>query len=118
VLVVDMIEVLPPLGKYKYDTWRILPVKCYIDNFVHLRSCIRNINKQQTLHKTGKESHAYLDLQISTRTNLQMASSRQEVVQYFLKVIRYYRNKEMLVVLFNMGNHWVTLSISTKYDHI
>jgi hypothetical protein len=22
-----MIELLPPLGKYKYDTWRILPVK-------------------------------------------------------------------------------------------
>jgi hypothetical protein len=21
-----MIEILPPLGKYKYDTWRILPV--------------------------------------------------------------------------------------------
>jgi hypothetical protein len=45
VLVLDMIEILPPLGKYKYDTWRILPVKCYIDNFVHLRSYIRNINK-------------------------------------------------------------------------
>jgi hypothetical protein len=38
-----MIEILPPRGKYKYDTWRILPVKCYIDNFVHLQSCIRNI---------------------------------------------------------------------------
>jgi hypothetical protein len=32
ILVLDMIEILPPLGKYKYDTWRILPVKCYIDN--------------------------------------------------------------------------------------
>jgi hypothetical protein len=31
-----MIGVLPPLGKYKYDTWRILPVKC----------CIRNINNR------------------------------------------------------------------------
>jgi hypothetical protein len=39
-----MIEVLPLFGKYKYDTWRILPVKCYIDNFVRLQSCIRNIN--------------------------------------------------------------------------
>jgi hypothetical protein len=39
-----MIEVLPPLEKYKYDTWRILPVKCYIDNSVRLWSCIRNIN--------------------------------------------------------------------------
>jgi hypothetical protein len=40
VLVLDMIEILPPLKKYKYDTWRILPVKCYIDN-----TCIRNVNK-------------------------------------------------------------------------
>jgi hypothetical protein len=45
VLVLDMIEVLPPLGKYKYDAWIILPVKCYIDTFVSLRSCIRNVNK-------------------------------------------------------------------------
>jgi hypothetical protein len=33
------------MGKCKYDTWRILPVKCYIDNFVRLRSYIQNINK-------------------------------------------------------------------------
>jgi hypothetical protein len=39
-----MIEILPPMGKYTYDTWRILPVKCYIDNFVRLRSCIWNVN--------------------------------------------------------------------------
>jgi hypothetical protein len=39
-----MIEILPPLGKYKYDTWRILPVKCYIDNSVSLWSCKRNVN--------------------------------------------------------------------------
>jgi hypothetical protein len=35
-LVLDMIDILPTLGKYKYDTWKILLVKCYIDNFVHL----------------------------------------------------------------------------------
>jgi hypothetical protein len=45
VLVLDMIEILPPLGKYKYDTWRILLVKCYIDNSIRLQSCIRNVNK-------------------------------------------------------------------------
>jgi hypothetical protein len=45
VLVLDKIEILPPLGKYKYDIWRILPVKCYIDNSVRLRSCIGNVNK-------------------------------------------------------------------------
>jgi hypothetical protein len=43
-LVLDMIEILPPLGKYKYDTRRILPVKCYIDNSVPLWSCIQNVN--------------------------------------------------------------------------
>jgi hypothetical protein len=43
-LVLDMIEVLPPLGKYKYDTWRILSLKCYIDNFVRLWSYITNDN--------------------------------------------------------------------------
>jgi hypothetical protein len=45
VLVLDKIEILPPLVKYKYDTWRILPVKCYIDDSVHLWICIRNVNK-------------------------------------------------------------------------
>jgi hypothetical protein len=45
VLVLDMIEILPPLGKYKYDTWRLLPMKCHIDNFVRLQSYIQNINK-------------------------------------------------------------------------
>jgi hypothetical protein len=39
-----MIEILPPLGKYKYDTWRILPVKYYLDNSVRLQSYIQNIN--------------------------------------------------------------------------
>jgi hypothetical protein len=44
-LVLDMIEIHPRLGKYKYYTWRILPVKCYIDNFMHLWSYVRNVNK-------------------------------------------------------------------------
>jgi hypothetical protein len=44
-LVLDIIEILPPLGKYKHDSCRILPVKCYIANSVRLWSCIQNINK-------------------------------------------------------------------------
>jgi hypothetical protein len=64
----------------------------------------------------GKESPAYLDPQIGTRTNLH--TSQQEVVAYFVKVMRHYRDKEMLVIPFNMGNHWVTLPISTKYEHV
>jgi hypothetical protein len=31
--------------KYKYDTYRILLVKCYIDNSVCLWSCIQNVNR-------------------------------------------------------------------------
>jgi hypothetical protein len=37
-LVLDMIEILPPLEKYKYDTLTILPVKCYMDNSVRMQS--------------------------------------------------------------------------------
>jgi hypothetical protein len=48
-----MIEILPPLGKYKYDTWRILSVKCYIDNSMRLRSCIWNANKHFWHHCRG-----------------------------------------------------------------
>jgi hypothetical protein len=64
----------------------------------------------------GKESPAYLDPQIAMRTNLH--TSRREVVAYFVKAIRHYRDKEMLVIPFNTGNQWVTLSISTKYDKV
>jgi hypothetical protein len=39
-----MIKILPLLGKYKYNTQKILPVKCYIDNSVRLPYCIRNVN--------------------------------------------------------------------------
>jgi hypothetical protein len=39
-----MIEILTPLEKYKYDTWRILVVKCNIDNSMRLWSYIRNVN--------------------------------------------------------------------------
>jgi hypothetical protein len=56
VLVLDMIKILPSLGKYKYDTWRIFPVKCYIDNSMHLQSCIRNINTWG--HAILEESHS------------------------------------------------------------
>jgi hypothetical protein len=53
VLLLDMIEILPPLGKYKYDTWIIHPLKCYIDNSVRLQSFIRNVNKRFWCHCRG-----------------------------------------------------------------
>jgi hypothetical protein len=74
--------------------------------------------QQQTRNKTGKESPAYLDPQIAMRTNLQSNSRRQEIIACFAKAMRHYRDKEMLIVPFNTDNHWVTLSISIKYDQV
>jgi hypothetical protein len=73
--------------------------------------------QQQTCHKKGKESPAYIDPQMAMRTNVHL--NRQDIVAYFVKAMRHYKDdKEMLVVSFNTGNHWVTLSISTKYDQV
>jgi hypothetical protein len=74
--------------------------------------------QQLTHHRIGKESLAYLDPQISMRTNLLATSSQKEDVAYFVKAMRHYSDKEILVVPFNTGNHWITLAISTKYDQL
>jgi hypothetical protein len=42
----------------------------------------------------------------------------KKLLHIFAKAMKHYKDKEMLVVPFNMGNHWVTLSISTKYDQV
>jgi hypothetical protein len=47
------------LEKYKYDIWRILLVKCYIDNFVRLRSFIRNANNARAGHWVQAEHDAW-----------------------------------------------------------
>jgi hypothetical protein len=71
--------------------------------------------QQLAHHRMEKESPAYLDPQISTRTNLLAANSRKDVIAYFIRAMRHYSDKEISVIPFNMGNHWVTLAISTKY---
>jgi hypothetical protein len=71
---------------------------------------------KKTLNKKEKKSHVYLDLQMATRTQIHL--SRKDVVSYFVKVMKHYKDKEMLVVPFNTGNHWVILSISTNYDQV
>jgi hypothetical protein len=58
--------------------------------------------QQQTLNKKGKESPAYLDPQIVTRTHIHLA--RKDIVAYFVKAMSHYKDKEMLVIPFNMGN--------------
>jgi hypothetical protein len=61
--------------------------------------------QQLTHHRTEKKSHAYLDSQISMRTNLLAASSQKDVVAYFVKAMRHYSDKEIIVVPFNMDNY-------------
>jgi hypothetical protein len=53
---------------------------------------------------------------MATRTQFHL--NRLDIVKYFVKAVRHYKDKEMLVVPFNTGNHWTTLSISTKYDRV
>jgi hypothetical protein len=52
-----MIEIPPPMEKYKYNTWRILLVKCYINNSVHLWSCIISINKHFSCRCRGESQY-------------------------------------------------------------
>jgi hypothetical protein len=72
--------------------------------------------QQQTHNRKGKESYAYLDPQMAMRTQIHL--SQKDIVVYFVKAMKHYNDKEMLVVPFNTGNHWVTLSISTMYDQV
>jgi hypothetical protein len=72
--------------------------------------------QQLTHHRMRKESPIYLDPQISMRTNLLAANSQKDVVTYFVKAMRHYSDKEILVVSFNTSNLWVTLAISIKYE--
>jgi hypothetical protein len=62
VLVLDMIKILPPLGKYKYNTWRILLVKCYIDNSVCLKSCIKTSTSISGVVVGEESSISYLSI--------------------------------------------------------
>jgi hypothetical protein len=74
--------------------------------------------EQLTHHRIGNESPTYFDPQISMRTNLLAVSSRKDVVAYFVKAMRHYSDKDILVIPFNTSNQWVTLAISTKYDQV
>jgi hypothetical protein len=72
--------------------------------------------REQTLHKKGKESPTYLDPQMARTTQIHL--NQIDIVSYFVKAMRHYKDEEMLVVPFNTSNHWITLSISTKYNQV
>jgi hypothetical protein len=51
----------------------------------------------------GKESPVYLDPQMVMRTHIHLG--QKDIVAYFVKAMSHYKDKEMLVVPFNTGNH-------------
>jgi hypothetical protein len=57
-----MIEILPPLEKYKYDTWRILPVKCYIDNLCACRAAYETSTSISGAVAEEEDSIVYLSI--------------------------------------------------------
>jgi hypothetical protein len=59
--------------------------------------------RQKHLNKKENKFLTYLDPQIVMRTQINL--DRKVVVAYFVKAIKHYKDKEMLVVPFNMGNH-------------
>jgi hypothetical protein len=75
--------------------------------------CVGTTNNKLTIKK-GKESLACLDPQMMMRT--QILLDRDFVVNYMIQAMHHHNDKEMLVISFNMGNHWLVLSISTMYD--
>jgi hypothetical protein len=55
-----MIELLLPMRLNKYDTWRILPMKCNIGNSVRLHSSIRNINTRELACCYIGQAHSHI----------------------------------------------------------
>jgi hypothetical protein len=73
--------------------------------------------QQDTRTRKGKDSLAYLDPQTMTTTVIQI--EKDEVVKYLEQAMRYYKDKkEMLIISYNMGSHWVLLTISTRHDQV
>ena len=44
---------------------------------------------------------------------------KAEVLKYLVRAMRYYKDKkEMLIVPYNMGSHWVLLTISKRHNQV
>ena len=73
--------------------------------------------QQDTHIRKGKDSLSYLDSQMMTTTVIQ--TEKVEVVKYLVRTMRYYKDKkEMLIVPYNTGSHWVLLIISMRHDQV
>ena len=70
----------------------------------------------ETHHRKGKESPAYLDPQMMSRTLI--LSDGQGVIRYLVRAMRQYSDKEYLMIPYNPGGHWLLINISTKHDRV
>jgi hypothetical protein len=60
--------------------------------------------QQDTRIRRGKDSPAYLDLQMMTTTVIQ--TEKDEVMKYLVRAMHYYKDKkEMLIIPYNTGCH-------------
>jgi hypothetical protein len=73
--------------------------------------------QQDTRTRKGKDSPAYLDSQMMMITVIQI--EKAEVMKYLVRAMRYYKDKkEMLIVPYNTGSHWVLLTISMRHNQV
>jgi hypothetical protein len=46
-------------------------------------------------------------------------TQKAEVVKYLVRIMCYYKDKkEMLIVPYNTGSHWVLLTIAMRHDQV
>jgi hypothetical protein len=73
--------------------------------------------QQDTRTRKGIDSLTYLDSQMMMMTIIQ--TEKAEVMKYLVRAMRYYKDKkEMLIVPYNTGSHWVLLTISVMHDRV
>jgi hypothetical protein len=73
--------------------------------------------QQNTRTRKGKDSSTYLDPQMMTMNIIQ--TEKAEVVKYLVQTMRYYKDKkEMLIISYNTGSHWVLLTISMRHNQV
>jgi hypothetical protein len=73
--------------------------------------------QQVTCTRKGKDSSAYLVSQMMTMTVIQ--TEKVEVMKYLVQAMCYYKDKkEMLIIPYNTGSHWVLLTISMRHNQV
>jgi hypothetical protein len=73
--------------------------------------------QHDTRTRKGKDSLAYLDPQMMMMIVIQI--EKAEVVKYLVWVMHYYKDKkEMLIIPYSTGSHWVLLTISMRHNQI